>query len=730
MAGSAYRECPDRGMPRLCRRLAARGGHFIPMGAHHRTPLSRRGRSEPTQAGRDERRSSRLASALVSTVEVHRAQLSQLEMPLLGSAGNATVAELALAARFDQLHQLLYVRGGIRPTNAAIEEVGKLLLLRLWLDRQPDAAVEGVALADLFAGIVPDASVVEVTKQAFVRVLREPEMAVHGLDGSQRSLWPMDEPFRLAEPVVLQAALAIADEVLSDGARVADPLGTAFDAFLSGRYDHSGGLGTFLTPSSVARMMAEIVLQLLPSDAFRRVRGPVIADPFCGTGRFLVAAFDAVEERSVEADLVGLLNGGLVGADQSTSAISKSGLNLLLYGARQPSVFTVADSMTDSGLDALRGKLWAVLTNPPFGGGKYADEEGIARTRELFPNLRRGGSIDPALAGLARSLHLLRPDGVLGIVLPEGIVNGRQFEELLQDSDYHVVASVSLPTVTFALSGTVAKTSAVFIRKSPRGGRTVLARVEHVGFQKQAGKSVADPEGSEIPSATTHVLLALTAEGADGDVRTFSERPLVASVPTDGLTSVDPARLDPAAVSSRHRLVAAGGVRLGELLSATKRGRAHRAPGDPFISVLHVDALGTVDWGEAYRYEPITPGQQVAAGDVLVSLLNPSKLRAAVVPSSVPGAEASTEFGVFRTEYNPYAILGLLYMPDVKAQLRPLGSGTSSSRRRITPADVLDLIVPALDRVQLDELGARVERLVRTLETSRLTLDGLYRDED
>jgi predicted RNA methylase len=552
-------------------------------------------------------------------------------------------------------------------------------------------------------------------------------MALRAADGSTRPVWPYDEPFRLAEPTVLQTALALVNDILGAGTRVADPLGTAFDAFLSGRYDHSGGLGTYLTPSSVARMMADVVLELLPPNALTDVKAPVIADPFCGTGRFLVAAFDAAEERHADIDLAGLLDGGLVGADQSTSAIAKSGLNLLLYGAQRPEVYVVADSMTDPGLDRLRGTLTAVLTNPPFGGGKYADALGIRRTSTLFPSIRPNKPMDPAVAGLALSLELLRPGGVLGIVLPEGIVNGRQFQDILSNPNFHVVASVSLPTVTFALSGTVAKTSAVFIRRVARGERTVLARVDHVGFIKQAGRAVSDPMGSEIPAVAKALVAALRSNYPSSEIETVSAHPLVASVPSDGLTSVDPNRLDPEAVKSRHELLAAGGVSLRTLLTTGKKRRVRRGDGVPFVSVLHVDAFGTVDWSEAGRYEPITSGQAAESGDVLVSLLNPSKLRAAVIWDEAPQVECSVEFGVFQTPHDPYAILGLLYAPQVQAQLRPLGSGTSSSRRRISPEDVLDLVVPLCTDEQLADLGARVKSFVSAIEKGRVELDALYK---
>ena len=79
---------------------------------------------------------------------------------------------------------------------------------------------------------------------------------------------------------------------LGSARSVADPLGTAFDALLAGRYDHAGGLGTYLTPSAVARMMAEVAMPLVEASP---VDGrPGFGDPFCGTGRFLVALLAAL----------------------------------------------------------------------------------------------------------------------------------------------------------------------------------------------------------------------------------------------------------------------------------------------------------------------------------------------------------------------------------------------------------------------------------------------------
>ena len=151
--------------------------------------------------------------------------------PLLGVAGSWGAAEIDLARRFDELHQLIYRRGGLRSSNAAVEELAKLVLIRLWSLRT------GISVTD--------------HRAAFACALAEPCLLARDPSGARHPIWSLDEPFRLTDGAVLAAADAIVIDILADPA--GDPLGTAFDALLAGRYDHTGGLGTYLTPSGVAR---------------------------------------------------------------------------------------------------------------------------------------------------------------------------------------------------------------------------------------------------------------------------------------------------------------------------------------------------------------------------------------------------------------------------------------------------------------------------------------------
>jgi hypothetical protein len=626
--------------------------------------------------------------------------------PLLGVAGSWGTAEIALARRFDELHQLIYRRGGLRSSNGAVEELAKLLLVRLW---------------SLRTGCTVDDH-----RAAFAAALGDPSLQSRDPAGCTHPIWPLDEPFRLSAGDVLAAADGIVDEILA-ASGVIDALGTAFDALLAGRYDHTGGLGTYLTPSAVARMMASVALPLVTTGV-DGMTGPGFGDPYCGTGRFLVAMLSALRESDSPVARK-MLQCGPFGADVSASSVAKANINLLLYGVHHPLVWTVDDSVTDSTVDELSGRVPLILTNPPFGEGKYDSPDGVAFAGTVLPRLAGRSRIDPSVACLSRAVRLLAPGGVLGIVLPDGILASAPVADLLWGSsptiDVTLLASVSLPTVTFALSGTVAKTSAVFLRRGPAPPRhrVALARVEHVGYIRQAGRATADPAGDELPRAAALVTDGLASPSADGLV-VACESPLVAIAPANAVRSLDPSRLDPAAVAARQHLTDAGGATLADYLMVLPPRRC-RAVTTPYVSVLHIDDLGGVDWHAAHSVRPRTPGVRAEPGNILVSLLNPAHLRATVVP---PGGavQCSAEFGVFRSTVDPYAVLALLYSPHVRAQLRPLGTGTSSSRRRISTDDLLSIAVPKLEPSTLEDLAATVRSAQQQITAARTRLRSAY----
>src|SRR4029453_18774949 len=136
------------------------------------------------------------------------------------------------------------------------------------------------------------------------------------------------------------------------------------------------------------------------------VTGPAWGDPYCGPGRFLVAMLASL--RDTDTPLARkMLQCGPFGADVSASSVAKANINMLLYGVRHPLVWTVTDSVTDSTVDGLLGRVPLTLTNPPFGEGKYDSPAGVAAAAEVLPRLAGRSRIDPSVACLARALRLL-----------------------------------------------------------------------------------------------------------------------------------------------------------------------------------------------------------------------------------------------------------------------------------------------------------------------------------
>ena len=295
-----------------------------------------------------------------------------------------------------------------------------------------------------------------------------------------------------------------------------------------------------------------------------------------------------------------------------------------------------------------------------------------------------------------------------------------------------IEANISLPTATFSLAGTVARTSAVVIRKDRKSRTSVfIARADHVGYLKQGGVSIPDPAGDDLPSIVASALQWQNDDQARRDsarvgVAFVSEQPLAAFVESDGLASVDPGRIDPAAIAARVELRDGGGSRFSAMMRPVRR-RAKAANLDiPFVSVLHVDDLGVVCWHQAIGYRPSTPGQIAQSGEILVSMLNPSKLRATVVPTRYPAVLCSSEFGIFASEADPWEVLVLLHDERVRRQLAPLGRGTSSSRRRIDAQDLLDLYAPAVVANELAERAAILRSSLDLIAESTLRLARCY----
>jgi type I restriction enzyme M protein len=131
--------------------------------------------------------------------------------------------------------------------------------------------------------------------------------------------------------------------------------------------DAAGSSGEFYTPRPVVQFMVAATNPQL---------GERVLDPACGTGGFLVAAYDHLGKQvHTTAQRQTLQNNSLFGGEAKSLPYLLAEMNLLLHGVESPNIdpgnslrFRIADIGEGDRVDV-------ILTNPPFGG---EEEKGIA----------------------------------------------------------------------------------------------------------------------------------------------------------------------------------------------------------------------------------------------------------------------------------------------------------------------------------------------------------------
>ena len=235
-------------------------------------------------------------------------------------------------------------------------------------------------------------------------------------------------------------------------------LGTFYESMLREMRDAAGDSGEFYTPRPVVRFMVEVTYPRL---------GETVLDPACGTGGFLVEAFNHLQAQCVTVeDRETLQRSSVLGGEAKPLPYLLSQMNLLLHGCENPRIGdgnSLAVKLSELGE---RDQVDIVLTNPPFGG---EEEAGIVTG---FPEDKR--TRETALLFLQLIMRKLRRTprpGRAAVVVPNGLLFGdgvcaRVKEELLREFDLHTI--VRLPNGVFAPYTSI-PTNLLFFR---RGGPT------------------------------------------------------------------------------------------------------------------------------------------------------------------------------------------------------------------------------------------------------------------
>lgn len=253
---------------------------------------------------------------------------------------------------------------------------------------------------------------------------------------------------KIDKPVYLKKVITLIDEekwLVMDG----DVKGAIYESILEKNgQDKKSGAGQYFTPRSLIQAMVDVT---------RPKIGETICDPACGTGGFLLAAYDYMKNQSQDKEKQDFLrNEALSGVDNTALVVTLASMNLYLHGIgtdRSPIV------CRDSLEKAPESLVDVILANPPFGTRPAGSVE-ISRD-DFYVDTKNN-----QLNFLQHIMVSLKQGGRAAVVLPDNVLfEGNAGEtvrkELLKNFNLHTI--LRLPTGIFYAQGV--KANVLFFTK-------------------------------------------------------------------------------------------------------------------------------------------------------------------------------------------------------------------------------------------------------------------------
>ena len=494
-------------------------------------------------------------------------------------------------------------------------------------------------------------------------------------------------------------------------ASVSDDLkGLLYEEIIRNTFD-KGENQQFFTPRPVVEFMVQAMDAWLVGQ---------ICDPACGTGGFLLQVQKHFEQREGEGEAT------LLGFEIDERLSWVAGVSLDMHDPIYPFEVSHINSSGSLGEDLkpFFGTIDLILTNPPF-GSDFSDK-GVLCEFELGQgktSRRRG------VLFIERCLDLLKPGGVVGIVIDDGVLNAPSNTDtrrmILERSQ--PLAIVSLPDTAFMPYASV-KSSVLFLQKhkedwagSTEGYLTFFAHAEVVGrrpngepqwcHDSDSGKMVLDSDLPEILAMWQQgPMESLSQHSLPSGRQCFWARiPAIEddSFPKDAFR-IDaayhhPARrqAEEALVLSRHPLKS-----LKELCDLRNEAAV---PAKDFgeEEITYVGLANIESQTGAYLPAMVCGStlkssvKRFVSGDILFAKMRPSLRKVCLIGDDIDEGFASSECLVLTPKFDPTfdspqmlpSLMAILMRSDlVYGQLMHLVTGIG--RPRLNKADVLKVQLP------------------------------------
>lgn len=409
----------------------------------------------------------------------------------------------ALIQAFGKCHNYIRNIDKLSP-EAAFDEFSKVIFIKMDYERDPDG--ELIFTKNKYDQLESD-FLANSPKGVFLDVLFGKTKEYFQKDG----LFEKTDTIRIKRETVLKIIETLEPFNLcnlSDDIR-----GLAFESFLGKTF--RGELGQFFTPRTIVNYMVDIL----------DIReGETICDPCCGSGGFLIRAFEHVQDlidndihqkihdvvnhvtmsvtekkyqveqllleldkKHVGSRYYKLCHQYIYGVDANIRMARTSKMNMIMHGDGHLGVYC-HDGLFDVG-GVENGKFDVILINPPFGLRIARDLENEGKKVSDCYHIKKSNA--EALF-IERCLNLLKPGGRAGLVLPDGILNNPNMEDVRKyvESEADILNITSIPADVFIASGANVKPSLVFLQKKIKNeGKTdnviSISKVDDAGINSK-----------------------------------------------------------------------------------------------------------------------------------------------------------------------------------------------------------------------------------------------------
>ena len=253
---------------------------------------------------------------------------------------------------------------------------------------------------------------------------------------------------KIDKPVYLKKVITMIDEeqwLIMDG----DVKGAIYESILEKNgQDKKSGAGQYFTPRPLIKAMVDCIAPQI---------GETVCDPACGTGGFLLTAYDYMKGQSASKEKRDFLrNRALHGVDNTPLVVTLASMNLYLHGVGTDRSPIVCEDSLEKEPSTL---VDVILANPPF-GTRPAGSVDINRP-DFYVETKNN-----QLNFLQHIMLMLKTGGRAAVVLPDNVLfEGGAGEtirkKLLSDFNLHTI--LRLPTGIFYAQGV--KANVLFFSK-------------------------------------------------------------------------------------------------------------------------------------------------------------------------------------------------------------------------------------------------------------------------